>query len=340
MALSYKNYSKEHILYNARNIRYSNAELVFGFYNNISIELEFKIDVNNLFYQADLFARELMTHRSVIDFKKILGSYQDDWMRILMETYVYDRIKCIYYGINSKYMYTLPDDLISFSGNILLMNALSINQFNFSIDDGQPFNLYLKLKYDNDVSKLFEPIFEFSPDLKEGMSDAEGTYSYVNFMYESVLKGLNNFKSSKFSKGSPKLSSLYFTHKMTDESIKTFLVGDSNPLMNSFFNEDFSKFYYIMPTDKSVPEALRFNESLFISRALGFTGKQLTISDNNMYTVSKVNKDVDRLIREDLYAVTGIKTEIVNYSMEQIKYYLAINTYKKNGGSLKEDLPS
>lgn len=341
MPLTYKNYSKDYILRNLRNIKYANAEMLFGFYNNVSIQLDLKINVSTLLFQGDIFAREMLTNRSVIDFKKFLGSYQDDWLRILNETYAYDRLKCIYYGVNSKYMLSLPDNLISFPGNLILMNALAIRTFNFSTDDSQPFNLYLSVNCNDDLDTMFAGMFSIIPDLKVGMSESEGTYSYVNFFYESVLKGLHNFKSSKFMKDNTKLSNLYYTHKMNDEKLKTVVLGDSNPLLNSFLSEDFTKFYFIMPTQDSVPEALRFNESLFISRSVGFTGKQLTFSDNNMYTIANVNVDTDPLIREDVYSVTGVKTEIVPQSMETILHFLSINTYKKNGGiPLKSDTPS
>lgn len=351
MALSYKNYAKDHILHSLRNIRYANAEMMFGFYNNISIELELKLDKQNLLYQADLFASEMLTHRSVIDFKKFLGSYQEDWKRILIETYVYDRLKCIYYGINSKYMHTIPGNLVSFPGNIILMNALSMNSFIFSTNDSQPFNLYFNITYNDDVEELFEQVFETIPILRQVISDAKGVYTFISFQYESVLKGLYNLKTQKMTQSksnngrgsSDRLSNLYYINNMNDDSIKSILIGDSNPLLNSFFSKDGLKFYFIMPIDKSVPEALRFNESLFISRAIGLTGNQHEIGGNNVYTVANVNQDVDRLIREDLYSVTGIKTEQVYLSMDQIKYYLDINSYVKEAFEevfLKEKKPS
>jgi hypothetical protein len=319
---------------------------MFGFQNNLSVELELKIDLKNLLFQSDIFAREMLTHRSEIDFKRFMGSFQQDWLRILSETYVYDRLKNIYYGINSKYMNSIPNSLYSFPGNTVLMNALSIVSFNFSTNDSQPFNLYYNIKYNNDINELFEPIFQICPDLKEGMSDTEGIYSYVGFEYEAVLKGLFDCKNNKLMKSkknknnnASENSDLYYINSMDDDTVRASLLMDSNPLLNSFFTDNFDKFYFIMPSEKSVPEALRFNESLFLSRALGFTGKQLTISDNNLYTVATVNNNVDRLIREDLYSVTGLKTEIINYSMEQIKEYLGINSYK-GGSSSNANFPS
>jgi hypothetical protein len=346
MSLTYKNTAKTHILHNLRNIRYANTEMLFGFYNTLEIELELVLSPEQIFFQADVFAREILTHRSQFDLKRFLGSYQEDWLRILSEAYVYDRLKSIYYGVNSKYMMEFPSNITTFPGNVLLANLLAKQSFSFSTNDSQPFNLYVKILYEDNILESFQPIFDISPDLKEGMSDVKGIYSYVNSRYESVLKGLYNAKlylesrndKSKFSSNSNNINSKNSSHSLfqigmlDDDNIKAFVIGEDNPILNSFLSKGFDKFYFIMPVQDSVPEALRFNESLFISRALGFTGKQLNISGNAIYT-SAIRHTNDAFVREEVYSITGLKTEMVPYSMEQIRKYLSINSYIKDDGS-------
>lgn len=78
MSLTYKNTAKTYILHNLRNIRYANTEMLFGFYNTLEIELELVLSPEQIFFQADVFAREILTHRSQFDLKRFLGSYQED----------------------------------------------------------------------------------------------------------------------------------------------------------------------------------------------------------------------------------------------------------------------
>lgn len=350
MALSYTNYAKDKILEQMRNIRYANGEMLFGFYNSVEQRFILQIDIQQLSNQADVFSREILTHRSKFDLKRFLGQYQDDWLRILHETYVYDRLKCIYYGINSINLMDLPEGLYSFPGNIILANLLSKNTFNYSTNDQQPFSLYINITYNSNIDELFKEVFEVYPDVKEGISDLPGVYRYVNFTYESVLRGLynaklylegNGKKSSKQNNnnnGNDKKenTSIFEISLLSDDTMKTFTVGDNNAFFNSFLNDEGNKFYFTLSESASKPEALRFNESIFLGRALGFVSKQLNISDNPMYTVANRNYYSDPFTRDEVYSVTALKSEFIPLSQEQIKEYLGINTYeivRKNGGN-------
>jgi hypothetical protein len=334
MPLTYKNNAVVEILNQNRNIRYADAQMYFGFYNNITIELRLVLDPVQIFNQADIFAREILTHRSLFDMKRFLGSYQDDWTRLLIEAYVYDRLKAIYYGLNSRYMMEFPKDLVSFPGNVLLANLLKQGQYNFTTNDVQPFSLYVNIQnLDVNYNQLFEPIFEICPSLRAGLSDSRGAYSYVSSVHESILKGLANAKmymqSSKNNKGN---NDLFYVSDLANDQIASFTLQESNPIINSFLNEKGDKFFFILPTQDSKPEALRFNESLHFGRAVGFRRDQFILESNSFYKVA-TRRDPDFLTREEVYSITGLKSEMVPNSMEQIKYYLGINSYISQNGT-------
>lgn len=336
MPLTYKNNAKDHILRQTRNIRYADGQMLFGFYNSVEIQCKLVLDAQQLFNQGDIFAREILTHRSKFDLKRFLGQYQDDWLRILCEAYVYDRLKCIYYGINNINMLDVPSGVCSFPGNIILNRWLARNSYNFQTGDRQPYTLYVRLQYANDCKKLFEQVFEICPDLKDGLSDFEGIYSYVNAQYESVLKGLFNAKSyldTNLKDVSGVRKSLFEIDYLNTTSFDKVFAEANNPIVNSFLSEDGKSFYFIQPTQDSVPESLRNNETVFLARAVGIRSTQLSISNNNMYTVVNRNNVSDPFTRDEVYAVTGLKSELVPYSMDQIKMYLGINSYTSKGGS-------
>jgi hypothetical protein len=331
MILSYRNLAKDEILNQLRNIRYASGEMLFGFENSIALTLNLNIQPNHISKQADVFAREMLTHRSKFDLKRFLGPYDQDWCRLLHEAYVYDRCKCIYYGINSNNIMSFPEDLASFPGNVLLSNILKKRRFNYVTGDKQPFSLYVDVVSLGNSEFILKPIFEMYPDLEEGMSEIQNDISYVNSKYESILKGLASaklFLDKNKIRNSKDGDSLFEITNLADPKIAAMLQEDSNPLMNSFLNQAHDEFSFILPTVNSGPEALRFNESIFISRALGFTSIGLKTGSNFYY--SRIPRDIsaDRLTRDEVYSVTGLKTELTPYSDARILDYLSINTYK------------
>lgn len=332
MALSYKNHSTDYILNKLRDIRYGSSEMLYGQYNIIERKIKIMTDVQQLGHQADLFARELLSHRSIIDFKRILGQHQDDWCRQLHEAYVYDRCRAIYYGLNQRNIDKLREGKYSFPGNILLYRFLSDMNYNFSTSDSQPFFLYLNIEVGSQ-KELLDPILDVYTDLRDGLSTNERIISYVNTLNETILNGLYNSKVFMNSR-SRNLPTLFEIKDMTDENIAAItLSNDSNPILNSLLSEDGRKFFFI--NTSSSPGNMRFNESLFITRSLGFVGKQLEIDENVFYTVSKRDTDSDSLCKNELYAISGVKTDLVPYTNSQIRAYLGINTYKGrlNGGT-------
>jgi hypothetical protein len=326
MSLSYRNFSMNEILKQFRNIRYAQGEMLFGFENSLELKLDLQLELSQVSMQADVFSREMMTHRSKFDFKRFLGPYDVDWQKILHECYVYDRSKAIYYGLNSNNIMEFPST-ISFPGNILLANVLKKKNFQFSTDDSQPVSLFVSVTSKKDARTILDPIFDRYPDLKEGMSDIPGVVSYVNVNYEGVLRGLFNAKTylDTNSKKGQGAATLFEINNLTNKDANFMLNEDSNPLLNSFLNEDHDNFSFILPTEKSGPMALRFNESVFISRALGFTSEGISVSGNSFYSTVPRNKDYDRFVRDEVYSVTGLKSEIMPYTTEQILQYINVD---------------
>lgn len=332
MALSYKNHSTDSILNKLRDIRYGSGEMLYGQYNIIERTIKFSTNISQLTHEADLFSREMLSHRSKIDFKRILGQHQDDWCRQLHEAFVYDRCRAIYYGLNLRNIDRLREGKYSFPGHILLFRFLNEMNYNFSTSDSQPFFLYLNIEVGNQ-KELLDPIFEVYPDLRDGLSTNDRNISYVNTACETVLNGLYNSKVFMNTRGK-NLPAIFEIRDMTDENIEAVtLSNSSNPILNSLLNEKGDRFMFIN-TDTG-PGNMRFNESLFITRSLGFIGKQLEIDENVFYAVSRRDSSADPLTKNDLYAITGIKTDLIPYTDEQIKNYLGINTYKErlNGGN-------
>lgn len=328
MPLSYKNLSKDDLLYQSKNINLAEAGLVYND-NLLEISPELIIDVNQISHQADVFARELYTHRSKFDMKRFLGSYEDDWLRLLHETYVYDRCKCLYYGVNSTFISKFPDDVYSFPGNVLLFILLKNRTYKFTIKDDIPFTINFKLRGTGIFNILAEPIFKEYPELKNGISDIQNVYSYFNSEYEKILEGLYTGKVYLDGNKTNGGGSLFEIIKMNDIKMNSFFLDESFPFMNSFISKDNKKFYFILPNHNSKNLSMRFNESIYISRALGLRCDGLIYRDNQLYR--KANKDdlSDFNIREEVFSITGLRTDIVPYSQSQIKEYLGINTFKK-----------
>lgn len=346
MALSYKNYGKDLIINNLRDIRFANSELLFGQLNTVNINFEVKVDVQQLSNQADVFAQHMMIHRSDFDFKRFLGPYSSEWKRLFHETYIYDRCRAIYYGLNAMYLFEVPKDKKSFPGNIVLFNMLSKRNFSFNSSDNQPYQIFANILHPGRAENVLEEVFKKYPNIEKGMSNVENVISYVNPVYDAILEGMWNGRkfllSDRFTfdddnggndnqnrGGKGKKKEVFFQLKrMDDPTLANVLSEESNPLLNSFLSADGGKFFFIHPANISGPGKMKFNESVFLSRALGFTSEQLTFNDNNFYLVA-TRPERDFLTSNDVYSVTGIKTEVTPSSSADIDSYTQKAPYIK-----------
>lgn len=338
MPISYKCLGKDYILKEIRNIRYASGELLYGFDNTVTIDLNLEIDVQHLSLQADVFAREIMTHRSKFDFKRFLGPDQRDWTRLLHLSYVYDRLKCIYYGVNSYNLLRIPENTYSFPGNILLMHLISKRSFQYNINDEQPFTLYANIS-NIPYPEMFIPVLERYPDLRNGLSANPLVITYVNMQCETILKGL--YYAKEFLQSKQKINGnnvLFEIYELNDSKIELFSLGDNNPLINSFLNLEKNKFFFILSHSDSKPEALKYNASVFFSRAVGFVSTQLLYDENSFYRVVARNPLRDPFTKDDVYAITGLKSSMVPQSEESILEYMTFNTLEQNFEMLRRIL--
>jgi hypothetical protein len=313
--------------------------MLYGFNNVLNLELEMVFDTHQLALQADVFARQVLSHATVLQLRHILGREQRDWLRLLHEVYIFDRLKCVFYGVSAYNLMNFPSETYSFPGNILLMNLLAKKRFEYQTNDAQPFTLQVSIDHLRDLQVLFKPLFDIYPDMEEGISYDPAFPVYVNTNYERILKGLRdsvNRAANNFNRGNGRNGGnnnnnnrrpIFELIEMNDSRIETFTLVNSNPGWNSFLSKDGTKFSFILPEKDSVPEALRFNESLHFGRAVGFVSNGLSYSGNNFYTVANRNPVTDFMTREEVYAITGLRSEIIPYTIEQITKYMGVNSY-------------
>jgi hypothetical protein len=352
MALSYKNLSCNHFLKQIRNINFANAELIYGFQNNIDLELTLFVDVLQIALQADIFANEIISHNSTLNLKRILGPFSRDWVKLLHETYVYDRCRCIFYGINGGKIVSLSDSVYCFPGNLLLVKLLHNVKFNYTIQDTVPYSLNLTIFYRTDPLDYLNPVFEMYPELANGMSSSTNMPHYYNSKYEGILRGLFNYINSSSansrtttvvttdnttnngskSKNKPK-SGLYVMNELSDISANSWISRDSNPSLNSYLNNDGLKFFFILPTENSNVNSLRSNESLFVSRAIGLRNDdKVDHLDNHLNMMVRRNPTNDKFTKEEVYSITGLRSEIEPNDVTNIFEYLSFiyDEYRPN----------
>lgn len=329
MPLSYKNLAFEEIVNKYRNMRYASGELQYGFTNSVSHTLVLTLDVDHLAMQADVFTQGMDKYRSKLMLKKYISSRPSEWSQMLHETYVYDRIRCIFYGLNYNSLGKLPENINAFPGNILLMHFLAKGIFKFEENNEQPFSFTVYLEQSQQsFMQLVQPILTKYPNLSLGLTQYSNTYFY-NSHYERILTGLYNDKVYLTSRTAGKnsknnMDNVFEITHLNDDKLLSFLSHDSNPIGNSFLNKDRTQFLFNMPYDKSGPEALRFNESIFLTRALGFVGSNFAYRGNSFYTNVPRSTQQDFLTREEVYAVTGIKTNSTARTEDEMKFYLKV----------------
>lgn len=334
MVLQYKNFSTDLILKQSRNIQYASGQLTYGQDNIIEVTNSIEIDVEQWTEQADVFTRQMMTYSSNFDMKRFLGSIRQDWSRILHETYIYARAKALYLGIYSSRIPEYPKGYYNFPGNVLVANLLKSRNFQFRTDDMIPYSVSFRVDCPSENAEdYFKELFAVYPDVAEGMSDVPNSYFYTNQTYEIVLNGLYNAQSylnttkGKTNKAQPQLFQIT---TYDDPGILKFLNEESFPFMNSFIDPSNKKYYFTLPTSLSGPGVMRNNESVFLARALGFKGIQVNFLENALYKVATRRTNADIFCRDEMYSITGLKTDYIPYTTEKIREYLGINSYKSN----------
>jgi hypothetical protein len=323
--LSYVNNATGEILQQSRLIRYAGGDLPFGQQNQITLNVRFAFDVQHVSLMADVYARQMFMHRSVMDYKRMFGPRSEYWLKELHHTFVYDHVRSIYFGLNSYKMLTPPINTFSYPGHILLRKYLYNSAFRFSIDDGQPISVTVNISIpERDALTVIEPFLRKYPELREGLSLDPNQVRYANTKYEAALEGIKNQVQYLNAKKSEDNKNLMHILPADTEELDTFLISDSNPIANSFLSNGGKKFSFIFPSEKATPNVLRFNESTFLPSAIGITSdpKQSLVMGNQIYKTVDRNPIQDLMISNQLYSITGLKSDILPNSEEGINHYI------------------
>lgn len=339
MALSYKNLSTDTIMEENRFLNYFSGNMLYSQNNIVMLTFVLMIDPQQWALQADIWSRQVMLFRSDFDFKRFLGSDYELWQQKLHLTFIYTKLKAIFYGSKANFTHEWPKDTVNFPGNVLLAHCLRDGVYQFHIEDQQPMNLYISLKLEDTFEVSTKGIFEAYPELKQGLSISGNNFSYVNVMCESILRGLSNGRDFLMSRNNKNRSmNMYELYSYDDENVSKFLKKDSNPFANSCLSTDFKEFKLIIPRDNTSPKTIKFNESLFLSRALGFTCDDLpSFEGNNVYKVIKRDYYEDVFTKDEVYSITGIKSDMVPYTNDEILDYLNLN-YDDNGKIIRVEV--
>lgn len=338
MSLAYKNKSVDTILNINRSSKYYSSNMIYSFDNVLNITLNCILDPTHIAIQADVFARMIISMRSDFDFKRFLGPDVSMWMKQLHLVYVYLRLKGVFYGLVQNYTFDWPKDTYNFPGNILLAIFLKERTYQFHTDDAQPFSLYVNIETEKNFATMAEPIFKAYPELKEGLSESNNNYVYLNYHYETIVRGLFNGKEYiRSRKGGNVVNNIYELYLYNDENIHKFTKRDSNPILNSSLSNLGSNFNFIQPSPNTEPGTLRFNESLFLPRAIGlFNNATPKVNGNSIYLTVDRNILDDPFTKDDIYAITGMKTDIVPYPVTEMLLYL--NLWLENGELVKKEV--
>lgn len=347
MVLSYKNLSFDELVTVFRDLKYANSDLLYSFGNSITLKLSLTANVRHIRNQADVWTQGVNKYRSNLMLKKYIGAKPEEWSQMLHEAYVYDRLRCLFYGLNFNSIGKLPVNISSFPGNVLLMHSIARSVFKFEQKDSQPFTMSIILDCQSDFNTLIQPVLDQYPNIKAGLTNSVNARTFYHEIYETILTGLANdraYLSSRRSRGnnnntaqSSLSEGMFEITTLTDDRIPAFLNQESNPLANSFLNKDFNRFFFNSPYNLSGPEALRYNESIFISRAIGFTGSNLSYEGNKLYRSVPRKILNDYLTRDEVYAVTGIKTDAIPRAEDDLNLYLGIVDLTKRANVLSSE---
>jgi hypothetical protein len=334
--LTYKNHSTDVILQKYVNILSANGTNTYMSSNIIEMSYKLVVDVEHASQCADVFARQIYTLRGKCDFKRFLGANDRKWLYLLHCSYIYSYLKCVYYGMCYNEIVSLPEDNIAFPGHVLLLHMLRRQRFQFNSTGSFTSSLYGKIESDYTLKDFLEPFFSTYPELGEGISQINNIYTYSNSRFEAILKGLYDALTYLNSKRDNSDKNLFQMNKINDSQIVQFLSPESNPLFNGHLNKTGDKYFFILPKDGVVNDNLHFNESMFLTRAVDLRSSQLVTSQNPYYIFAN-RIQIDFMIREDVYAVTGLESNMMPYGENQVMDYCNVSTDELIGEEIRRN---
>lgn len=306
--------------------------------NTYNVNLVWDPSFQNLQIQAYNFAITLNAHRDKVDIKRFFGTKTDRWMTYSYQMFIYSYYKSAFYGAYYSECSYNPENANVFMGHAVLSECLAKNSFSwFSSDSMFPLNILCTINYKGDRDKIFDDMEEKYPFLKNSMSRVAGSYYFFNPLFEGGLNALkyqcssdkssvvfesdDGFEESSMEsengrrtppsrrRGARKSSNFVIEiESLRNENVLSSVTSDMFPLANSFNNTAGDRSYFI---HNVTGQSLRWNCSMFIGRAVGMTSATVPVIEGNLMYTSVAKKAFDHLVAEELYSVTGIKTEVL-----------------------------
>lgn len=332
MALSYKNQGSDPVLSEIKNINDAISSQANGPFLSqyCDVELTHEVDIMHLSSQADIWSRAMISEKGVFSYKRFLGSEESDWQRLLHVTFIYSYTKCLYYGYKNAKIDELNEKGLAFPGHVLMIHQIAgqFHKYEY-LHKGNMYMATVTIRCGN-LEDMLESIFVQYPELRSGFGVSENIPHYMNAPFESILSGLESMKSYHSRGG--RTQAPFEIVKMDEVKIRSFIVKESNPLINGFLSKDGRKFFFKNPTLSSIN--LDYNESLYLSRALGFRNNTgIIFQGNQLYAQVPRVPEADPLIRFDVFATTGLKTPYTPMSQAETLKCLG-DPYSSNWSNL------
>jgi hypothetical protein len=320
--LTFENFASKEILSRYRDIRFSLDKLQNGGSENfLNRTSNIVIDTVQITLQADVFRSGVLSFGSKLYLKKVFGAERGDWGRQIVETYVYDRLRCLFFAYFGTKIKNLPNTKC-FKGNSILRELIERQSFRFQEGNNNKMIISNDVVLQDDFIESLEDALDVFPNLRNGLRYDSRTGMWTNPIYDGFLEGLYdemvNFKNNRDYLDSDKDAMYEMTTLTNDSILDQILKEKSNPILNSFLSPDSDKFYFIFPQNQANDNSIEWNESIFLARAIGVRSDSYCYEDNQYYV--SVDREIvgDKLTRFDVYAITGLKTEALPLSPEQI----------------------
>jgi hypothetical protein len=180
---------------------------------------------NRLEFQAQVWARKIISKQELY-LKAILGrTRQSDWQRLLEETYIYSYFSCVLYALSDKRVAEISEDRHVLIGHGILYRYLLKPSFTFQHSD-------FTVRYNMNISEA-----RLNSILKMAMSfpfignfiTTSPRFYLENEEYDRILSGL----ASNMDQEGPIITS--FTD---DRRHDMYLTKDNFPIGNSFYSDN------------------------------------------------------------------------------------------------------
>jgi len=332
--LTYSNYGSKIIISKRRDTRFASDRLHnAGPENHIQRILKAILDINQIAMQADIMSRAILGLGSDVYLKKVFGAERPDWARQLSECFVYDRVRCFFYAFFNTRIDSIPD-VRCFKGHLALHKFVASQNITFTEGSDNTMSISTIVVTQEDFIEVLEELLNYWPNLRYGLSYKVGKPHWNNPILEGFLNGLysemTNIMSDKNVSQSTKDLMFEMTNLTNDSFMDQIVKESANPILNSYLSEDGKEFSFVNPPEISGDNSIKFNESVFLARAIGIRADELLIDSNQVYTKVPRNIDIDTMTRFEVHAITGIKSDLVPNTKEEMDRYLGFDTYSSS----------